>query len=47
LVQKRLILAKNARRAAAERFAAFFDAQQATLQAAGYALPGEAGCAAD
>lgn len=47
LVQKRLILAKDARRAAAERFAAFFDAQQATLQTAGYALPGEAGCAAD
>lgn len=47
LVQKRVILASGERRAAAERFAAYFDAQQATLQAAGYALPGEDDCAAD
>ncbi|PAU63871.1 molybdate ABC transporter substrate-binding protein [Pseudomonas indica] len=47
LVQKRVILAKTERRAAAERFAAYFDAQRDTLAAAGYALPGDAGCAAD
>lgn len=47
LVQQRLLLAKGERRPAAERFAAYFDTQQATLHAAGYALPGEAGCAAD
>lgn len=47
LVQKRVLLATGERRAAAERFLAYFDAQQASLKAAGYALPGEAGCAAD
>jgi molybdate transport system substrate-binding protein len=47
LVQKRVLLARGERQAAAEAFLAFFDAQQATLKTAGYALPGEAGCAAD
>ena len=47
LVQKRVLLAKGERKAAAEAFLAFFDAQHETLKAAGYALPGEAGCAAD
>lgn len=47
LIQQRALLAKGERRAAAERFLAFFDAQQNTLKAAGYALPGEPGCAAD
>ncbi|MES2819557.1 MAG: molybdate ABC transporter substrate-binding protein [Pseudomonadota bacterium] len=47
LVQKRIVLAQGERRAAAERFAAYFDAQQPLLKAAGYALPGEVGCAAE
>lgn len=47
LVQKRVLLAKGERQAAAEAFLRFFDAQHATLKAAGYTLPGEAGCAAD
>ncbi|MBB2493848.1 molybdate ABC transporter substrate-binding protein [Aquipseudomonas ullengensis] len=47
LVQKRVLLAKGERKAAAEAFAQFFDAQQSSLKSAGYALPGEAGCAAD
>jgi len=47
LVQKRVLLAKGGQRAAAERFLAYFDAQTDTLKNAGYALPGEAGCAAD
>jgi molybdate transport system substrate-binding protein len=47
LVQKRVLLAKGERKAAAEAFLAFFDAQRSTLKAAGYALPGESGCAAD
>ena len=47
LVQKRVLLAKGERKAAAEAFLKFFDAQHETLKAAGYALPGEAGCAAD
>ena len=47
LVQKRVLLAKGERQAAAAAFAAFFDAQQDTLKTAGYGLPGEAGCAAD
>ena len=47
LVQKRVLLAKGERKAAAEAFLVFFDAQHETLKAAGYALPGEAGCAAD
>lgn len=47
LVQKRMLLAKGERRAAAEAFLAFFDAQKDSLKAAGYGLPGEAGCAAD
>ncbi|MET1077127.1 MAG: molybdate ABC transporter substrate-binding protein [Pseudomonas sp.] len=46
LVQKRILLAKGDRRAAAERFLAYFDAQGSRLKQAGYALPGEAGCAA-
>ena len=47
LVQKRVVLASAERRAAAERFASYFDTQQATLRAAGYALPSEDNCAAD
>jgi molybdate transport system substrate-binding protein len=47
LVQKRVLLAKGERQAAAEAFLAFFDAQHETLKAAGYALPGEVDCAAD
>lgn len=46
LVQKRIVLARGERRVAAERFAAYFDAQRDLLKAAGYALPGEVGCAA-
>lgn len=47
LVQKRVLLARGERLAAAEAFAAFFDARRDTLKAAGYDLPGETGCAAD
>ncbi|WP_437881928.1 molybdate ABC transporter substrate-binding protein [Pseudomonas sp. LRF_L74] len=47
LVQKRVVLAKGERKAAADAFVSYFDAQQDTLKAAGYALPGEAGCAAE
>lgn len=47
LVQKRVILAKGERKAEADAFVAFFDAQRDTLKAAGYALPGDAGCAAE
>ncbi|MWV15243.1 molybdate ABC transporter substrate-binding protein [Pseudomonas sp. L-22-4S-12] len=47
LVQKRVLLAKGERQAGAEAFLAFFDAQHATLKSAGYALPGEADCAAE
>jgi molybdate transport system substrate-binding protein len=47
LVQKRVLLAKGERKAAAEAFLAFFDAQRETLGTAGYVLPDEAGCAAD
>lgn len=46
LVQKRVVLARDARKTDAEAFVEFFDKQQDTLKAAGYALPGETGCAA-
>ncbi len=47
LVQQRVLIAKGSKRAAAERFMRFFDSQRSTLTMAGYALPGEAGCAAN
>lgn len=47
LVQKRVVMAKGERKTAAEAFVKYFDAQAETLKAAGYALPGEPGCAAD
>ncbi len=47
LVQKRVLLAKGSRQAPARDFLRFFDSQREALQAAGYALPGEDGCAAD
>ena len=47
LVQKRVLLARDERKAAAEAFLRFFDAQRDTLHAAGYGLPGETGCTAD
>lgn len=47
LVQKRVLLAKGEHRERAEAFLTFFDLQKDILKTAGYALPGEAGCAAD
>lgn len=47
LVQKWVVLASGPRAAQAQDFLDFFSRQQASLRAAGYLLPGEAGCAAE
>ncbi len=47
LVQKQIVLAKDARKDEALAFVTYFNTQHTTLHNAGYSLPGEAGCAAE